>query len=222
MTRDGNFILCAIIGHLAVGIHLYKFSAYARFIRLCDTGVGFISYLIMYPIHRLGLKIERQINVRIQAVNNDLSKLDHSLKGEKRFEKKEEIFNKHGYTPFQNIGLAMGFIFLLPLLLSAISFFTTTDLVVEKAFFSIPDLGKMDGLLFGINFLPILMLSIGVLTAVYQWSREAISPVRPIIISLVVFIIVYELPSAMLIFWLSVNGAMLFVHSIDGGLFLTK
>ena len=115
-------------------------------------GVGFISYLIMYPIHRLGLKIERQINVRIQAVNNDLSKLDHSLKGEKLFEKKEEIFNKHGYTPFQNIGLAMGFIFLLPLLLSAIALFTTTDLVVEKAFFSIPDLGKMDGLLFGINF----------------------------------------------------------------------
>ena len=149
--------------------------------------------------------MRKKINEKVNKVDKEVSLLRGELKGEKLFLATEDIYKKYNYHPIHNIGLGASFLAMLPILLSAILLFNGSDTLDGQSFLIIEDLSKPDSLYKAINILPILMICITFVDAKLRFSEDKKSQNRFIIISLVLLVIVYNLPAGLVLYWIGSN-----------------
>ena len=189
---------------------IYLFDSYYGFL-FRQTNSEFISIIIlslsssilMIPFYRLGLREETKINKVIAEVNDKVSKLPNNLKGEDRFIQIEKIYNSYNYHPIHNLRTGASFFFILPLLLSAYFFFSYSLASSGYTYFDNEFLSKPDSLFWGINIFPVLMIIINIFDLLIFNSKRATQPRnRYLFLSFFIFILIYEMPACLTIFWL--------------------
>jgi len=156
---------------------------------------------ILIPIQYYGRRVEDRVRTKMKLVADDLAPFKGKLKGEALFNQTEEIYKKHSYHPIHSVGLGMSFIVLLPILISAILLLGSHPLLEGQKFLFVSDLSKPDGLLSPINLLPVFMTGITLVEAFIRFRDDKPVLWRFIFIAGVLFVLVYNLAAALVIYW---------------------
>lgn len=167
-----------------------------------------LAILMALPLHPLtawGKRIENRIGARADRAQQEARALPRELRGEERFLATEKIYRRHDYHPAQNIMRGMSFIAQLPILIPALVLLLNHPSLTEQPFGIIADLSRPDGLAGGIHLLPFLTLAVGI-TESYRRHKGAARR-HGIAIAVLLCPIIYPLPSALVLYWLTQNIA---------------
>ena len=166
---------------------------------------SFTFALLLLPVQKIANRTEQRIGEKIKKVDAEVQALNEELKGEKLFLATEKIYERNGYHPIQSVGMGASFFAMLPVLISAILLFSSSAILADKPFLFIDDLSKPDGLLGAVNVLPLLMSLITLIDAKHRFKYDKKSQHRFLFISLVLLVIVYNLASGLVLYWIGSN-----------------
>ena len=169
--------------------------------------------IALIPLVRLGRSLENRISQKTQKVNAEVTELKGHLKGERLFLATEEVFEKYNYHPIHSVGMSASLLVSLPVLISAVFLFTSDGLLSGQSFLFIGDLSQPDGLFGIINALPLFMFAITFIDARVRFSDDPQSKNRFLIISVILFLLVYNLPSGLILYWVG-NNLITFLYVV--------
>lgn len=190
---------------LAFYVHLFASTGVAIIL------LSFTFALILLPLQIKAQRTEQRISEKMKAVDFEIRALKEELKGEKLFFATEKIYERNGYHPIQSVAMGTSLFVMLPILLSALLLFTNTEIITDKSFLFVDDLSKPDGFWGPVNVLPILMSGVSLVTAKLRFKGDKKSMVRFFIVSIVLMIIVYDLASGLILYWIGSNTISLLV-----------
>ena len=171
--------------------------------------------LILKPLQRPLRKIEINITKKIKIIDDEFNKLSINISGEEKFFLKEKIYKKYSYSPFHSFLQAISFFALIPFLISVIIVFEGSWLINNSNIFGVK-LSEPDGLLFGFNLLPLLMFVGTYLDSIFRYNNDKSSKNRFLIISIVLFFLVYNMSSSIILFWITMNCINMVSHFYNG------
>jgi len=169
--------------------------------------------IALIPLVRMGRSLENRISQKTQKVNAEVNELKGHLKGEKLFLATEEVFEKYNYHPIHSVGMSASLLVSLPVLISAVFLFTSDGLLSGQSFLFIGDLSQPDAFFGIINALPLLMFAITFIDAHVRFSDDPQSRNRFLIISVILFLLVYNLPSGLILYWVG-NNLITFLFAV--------
>lgn len=101
---------------------------------------------------------------KIQGIiNPQLDKIKREYTGSEKDRAIERLYHRYSYNPVLSYRLALGVLVQLPLLLGAYWMISEFPGIRGASFWFLRDLSEPDGLLFGLNVLPLLMTIINLL-----------------------------------------------------------
>lgn len=162
------------------------------------------------PISRLGRKYEqRERDIQI-AMAPAVAAAKKEYSGRRRFEEIDAIYQQHGYHPIQSMASIIPLAVQIPFLLAALFLLIDHPALQGTAFGPIGNLGLPDGLLglssIGpLNLLPIALTVIALLELLIQPQQTTSGRVRFTVVSLVLLVLIYPLPAAVCLYWLTSN-----------------
>ncbi|MGU9951712.1 MAG: YidC/Oxa1 family membrane protein insertase [Gammaproteobacteria bacterium WSBS_2016_MAG_OTU1] len=207
MTEILNFILYPLVAAMEflLGLYATAFSSAGGAI----FALGATTALAAYPLRQHGKKIESRLADKNRIIKESLVQLDKTLSGEALFLATDKIYQEHKFHPIHNILSGASFLFQLPFLIAAFLMLTSDVLPADSTFLFIKDLSQPDNLftIFNtpINILPLCMLALSLLEAKYFYARDPASIKKFILISALIFILVYGLPSGLVLYWIALN-----------------
>lgn len=162
--------------------------------------------LILFPIQRIALRAERAHAAKSALIQAEVREARKSgLKGEALFNATEAIYQRYRYHPIHALKGSASLFIQLPVLISAFYLLSGSQLLVGHSFLVIPDLAQQDRLLFGINLLPILVLVVTATDAVVRYRTDRSARNRFFVISALLFVLIYAMPAALVLYWLTSN-----------------
>lgn len=167
--------------------------------------LGITLSAILAPLRLYFERKEKGVSAHIAEVKADIAQIDQTLKGEDRFNEIEKVYQAHGYHPIQNLKLIGSFAIMIPTLVSAIFLFADGNYVAGIAFGVIENLADPDGLLGVINVLPFLMLFVTFIDSFVVFRDDRAALFRFLLISGFIFLLVYGLSAALLLYWIGSN-----------------
>lgn len=172
--------------------------------------LGATVAVAVYPLQRYGKKIEMRLsakNLKIKEATRQLG----DLSGEARFVKIEKIYRQHKFHPAHNMLAGASFIVQLPFLLAVFLIFSGGGLPAESSFLFLADLSRPDGALHlaggRLNVLPVLMLALAFAQSQHYYAGDPTAKKKFMVISLLIFLLIYQLPSGLVLYWIALNIA---------------
>jgi YidC/Oxa1 family membrane protein insertase len=165
--------------------------------------------LATYPLALISRRAEEKEKALQDAMKPGLDEAKAKYKGEQRFNAIEKVYKAHNYHPIKALRSLGGLALQLPFLIAALLLLVDYAPLAGVPFLVIADLARPDGLIglgeLSVNLLPLLMVAVSLLDA---WAnplmgREAVG--RFVILALGLFILVYALPAAVVLYWTSNN-----------------
>ena len=169
---------------------------------------GSIS-LILRPLQKPLRKIENQTTETIKIIEEEFKNGSKNLNSEEKFYFKDELYKKYNYNPFKSFNQAISFFALIPVLISVIILFDNSEFLERASLWSFA-LNEPDALLYGYNILPVIMFFSTYIDSIFRYKNNPSAKNRFLVISIVLFLLVYSMPSALIIFWISMNLMSMF------------
>ena len=196
------FPLESVLGYLLDGLRA-----------LCGSyglGIVLLSLLVNLFLLRLFLLADgmaKSHSAIKQGLDSKLREFKRVFRGMELYVYTKTLFKQKKYHPIFALKALGGLALQVPFFVAIVFLleFHSPELVGLR-FGIIEDLSKPDGLLFGVNLLPIVM-SVFTLVNVWISSKERASRVQGVIITLVFLVLLYRMPSALLLYW---STSMLF------------
>ncbi|MBQ9539261.1 MAG: YidC/Oxa1 family membrane protein insertase [Treponema sp.] len=178
------------------------------------TGNYGISLLLMslvitagtYPLYRLAdiwKKKEEDIQNKMAV---EVGQIKAAFTGNKRFYMLQACYRMHGYRTWYAFRSALGLLIQIPFFFAAYNVLSSYTGYAEESFLCFRDLAAPDGLLFGLNSLPFLMTAVNIASSViYTRSLRLKENLQLLVLAVVFFVLLYNRPAALLIYWTSNN-----------------
>lgn len=167
--------------------------------------LSFVVSLALTPLAMISRRAEEREKALHDAMKPGLEEAKARYKGEQRFNAIEKVYKAHNYHPIMALRSLAGLALQLPFLIAALLLLVEYPPLQGVPFLVLPDLGEPDGLLrlgeLAVNLLPFAMVTVSLLDA---WAnplmgREAAA--RFAILAVGLFLLVYALPSAVVLYW---------------------
>lgn len=138
-----------------------------------------------------------------------IAELKAQFHGAEQHARISELYHRYAYNPIYAIRSGMNLFIQLPLLTAAYIMLSSLDIMKGQSFWCIADLSQPDGLLWGVNLLPLLMTAINFLATLTtpQFSRRERG--QAFFIAILFLVLLYNAPSALLVYWTTNNLIML-------------
>lgn len=179
--------------------------------------MSLVITLLTTPIYLLADKWSAD-EKRIQdAMKPEIDSIKAVYSGQKQFYLIQTTHRIHHYKFFYPLRSMLGILFQIPFFFAAYNVLSSYSGYAGVAWGRIVDLGMPDNLLFGINFLPILMTFFNIISSFYYTKSFKLKDNKQqIILALVFLLLLYDSPSALLIYWTSNNFLSLIKNMILG------
>ncbi len=176
---------------------------------LAIIGLSIAARLLLTPIFKIAAKAEQKEQGVQAAMAPQIAEAKRTLKGREQFERIDEIYQAHGYHPIQSVSSLAPIALQIPFLLSALFLLTDFPPLQGKSFLFIENLGAPDGLIslggISINVLPILLTAVAIFESYIRPEMTQAIRVRFLIVAGVIAILIYGLPAAVCLYWLTSN-----------------
>tara|TARA_Y100000389_G_C17381208_1_gene474484 strand:+ start:131 stop:778 length:648 start_codon:yes stop_codon:yes gene_type:complete len=160
--------------------------------------------LLLRPIQKPLRKIELKTTELINLIENEYALLAKDKNKEEQFFLRDQLYKKYSYNPFQSFKQAISFFVLIPFLISVIIVFDQSIFLQNSYLFGF-SLSEPDRILFGYNLLPVIMFLSTYLDSIFRYAQDKSSRNKFLVISVVLFFLVYNLQSALILFWILMN-----------------
>ncbi|HYG28433.1 MAG TPA: YidC/Oxa1 family membrane protein insertase [Caulobacteraceae bacterium] len=167
--------------------------------------LSFLVSLALTPLAAISRRAEQREKALNDAMRPGLEEAKAKYKGEKRFNAIEKVYKAHNYHPIMALRSLSGLALQIPFLIAALLLLLDYQPLQGAAFLVIPDLGERDRLIrlgeLSVNLLPFLMVAASLLDA---WANPLIgreAAVRFAILAVGLFLLVYGLPAAVVLYW---------------------
>lgn len=168
---------------------------------------------ILFPLIRFCANSVNRVNEYEKVLTPQIDRIKQESSGETQHRRLVNLYRRYSYSPFFAL-IKVGPLFVqLPALF--LTFYMLSNLSELKgvSFFSLQDLSAPDQLFFGVNLLPIVMTLLNILAAITTPGFKKNDLIQASIIALIFLIILYPLPSSLLLYW-TINNAILLARNI--------
>lgn len=148
-------------------------------------------------------KAEARERVVQASMEPELIEIHRTSTGRERFERTEELYNRHGYHPIQSVTSLVPLFLQIPFLLAALFLLSDYPPLAGERFLFIPDLLKPDGLASGINVLPILIIAATLAELCVKTGMTRSARMRFLVVAAVITVLIYPAPAGVCLYWLS-------------------
>lgn len=165
------------------------------------VALSLLTALLLAPLRKLAGGVAERHRKLLDAMRPSLETINRESKGAQRHERLQRLHRRYGYSPLQALAGAAELFVQVPVLLLAYYMLANCEAIRGVAAGPVPDLGKPDGLLGGLNLLPIIMTAVNLaaLCATPGWTRR--ERTRGLGLAALFLVLLYAMPSALLVFW---------------------
>ena len=144
-------------------------------------------------------KKDNAIKLRMNPVADEIKRC---YKGQERHYYLKTLNRQHGYKPLHALIPILSLLLQIPFFIAAYQFLEAYEPLNGVAFGFISDLSKPDALFGSINFLPIAMTLVNLLTAWFYTRHGEVNERRQMVIVAAVFLVLlFNLPSGLVLYW---------------------
>lgn len=146
----------------------------------------------------------------VQAAENEIQKklkkgVDHikrSFKGDEQYMILSTYYRQNDYKPIYALRSSISLLLQIPFFIAAYDFLSNEHTVLSSSFGPISSLGSPDGLLFGLNLLPILMTLINIVSSlIYTKGQPFRQNIQLYIMALAFLVFLYDRPAGLVFYW---------------------
>ncbi|MCL2295412.1 MAG: YidC/Oxa1 family membrane protein insertase [Spirochaetes bacterium] len=165
--------------------------------------ISIIVSTLILPLSLMAEKqqqAEREKQKQMKGMRDNIKAV---FKGDKRFMMLSTLYRQNNYHPVYALRSSLELFIQIPFFIAAWHFLSNLGRLNGTAFWFINDLSAPDGFLWGgINLLPILMILINVISgAIYTNGLAIKDKVQVYSISIIFFILLYNSPAALVLYW---------------------
>lgn len=158
-------------------------------------------YLTKKPLTHWAEGLQNDEKELQDILKPQIERIKNESKGAEQYNRIKSLYTRYGYHPIMAIRSLVGLLLQLPFIIAAFYMLETLEEIrgVQYAIFA--DLGKPDGLLFGINIMPFLMTSFNFISVFTTPSFTRKDKIQGIVVAILFLVMLYDSPSALLIYW---------------------
>ena len=154
---------------------------------------------------------ERELEQRLQPWVKHIKK---TFSGEERFMMLQTYYRQNNYKPAYALKGSLSLLLEIPFFIAAYRFLSGLQMLQGVSFGPIRDLGAPDGLLFGVNLLPILMTAFNFVSgAIYTRGMPLKSKLQLYGMALIFLFFLYDSPAGLVFYW-TLNNVFSLVKNI--------
>jgi len=186
--------------------------SFAIFDRLFDNkiisifGVSIAVSFITLPLYFIAenlQNVERNIQIKMK---DKIKKIKSAFKGDEQFLILKTYYKQNNYHPIYSLRNSLVVLVQIPFFIAAYGYLSNLEYIKNTSFLFIKDLGYPDSLFsigqFSFNILPVLMFLINILSGyIYTKNFANNEKIKIFSIALLFFILLYNSPSSLVIYW---------------------
>lgn len=157
--------------------------------------------VIIYPFMQWTEKLQKKEKRLQDVIKPQLDIIKKESKGEEQYQRIQRLYKRYGYHPVMAIRSAFGVILQTPFLMAAYYMLSKLPEIQGMTWGIVQDLGKPDALLLGYNVFPFVMTVVNLLGAYTTKGFSKRDRLQAIGIAGLFLVLLYNAPSALLIFW---------------------
>ena len=161
----------------------------------CISAVAFI------PLGRLAVGTQAREKKLQMIMAPQLARIHKESKGAERQRRINNLYKRYAYHPLLAVRSAFGVALQIPFLTGAYYMILGLTQLQGQPCLMIPDLSQPDGLLWGVNALPIVMTVVNITATLTTPGLTRKDTLQAIIIAFFFLALLYNAASALLIFW---------------------
>lgn len=168
-----------------------------------------VMNVLLRPLMAWSARLQYRERTLQNILAPQIAEIGRELHGAERHAELTELYRRYAYHPAYTVRSNVGLFIQLPFLIAAYTMLSSLELLQGQPYFFIRDLSLPDSLLYGVNFLPLLMTAINLLAA---WTTEGFSNrerVQASVVGLLFLVLLYDAPSALLVYWTCNNIILL-------------
>ncbi len=156
--------------------------------------------LLLLPIYFQMERKSRSGAALRQKVAREVARIKRHFRGRERFFYIRAAHRQHGYRPVSHL-TASGDLWLQILVFATVyRYLSGLESLVGSSFGPLRDLSKPDGLVGGINLLPLLMTGINA-AAVFSYVEDTTRRTQALLLALLFLVLLYNSASGLVLYW---------------------
>lgn len=156
--------------------------------------------LVLAPIYREMEQRGRQDREKRERVARDVARMKAHFSGRERYFYIRAVHRQYRYHPIQALFSSADLLVQVFAFATVYRFLSGLDELHGASFGHIGDLSQPDGLLAGLNLLPLLMTAIN-MASVYYYVNDRGRRVQAVGLSLVFLVLLYASPAGLVLYW---------------------
>ncbi len=187
------------------GLLSFLFAAFAGVTGSYGAALVLLSAAVtalMLPLYYLAERWKLQEQAAQGAMARDLASIRRHYSGQKRFYLIRNVYRLHNYKSVYALRASLGLLIQIPFFFAAYNYLSHYTGWAGSAFGFIADLGRPDGLLWGVNLLPFLMTAVNVASSLmYTRLGSMRDAVQLLGLSVFFLVVLYDRPAGLLVYW---------------------
>ncbi len=206
--------------HFLYSITLYPLELAYKYLYLFLAGftgsygaallcLSVVSSLIFSPLKQMAASLQAREALIRKILAPQLAAIKAQSRGAERQARISALYSRYAYHPLYSLRSSLGVMLQVPFLCAAYFMLSAFEPIRGRAFWILRDLGGPDGLLGGVNALPLLMtlFNIGAICTAHGFSRR--DRLQALAVAGAFLLMLYSAPSALLVYWTGNNALML-------------
>ena len=157
---------------------------------------------LLMPAYHWAEKVQRRERLKVRAMAPKTAEFKQVFSGQERHLMMRALYRHHDYHPASTLRSLAPLAIQIPFFVAAFGLLSDFEPLKGVPFLFIDDLGRPDGLLFGINVLPLVMTAIN-LWALFEYSRQTTRSemVQGLAVALIFLVLLYASPAGLVLYW---------------------
>ncbi len=171
---------------------------YGLAIILLSFGVN----LLLLPVFIYIERVKRKDDVVKQKMKPLVDEIKRCYKGQERYYYLKTLNRQFKYSPLKALIPVLSLLLQIPFFIAAYQYLEGFEPLNGVSFWFIEDLAKPDGLFGAVNFLPIAMTVVNLVTA-YFYTRNGDTSERKqmVVVAAIFLVLLFNLPSGLVLYW---------------------
>jgi YidC/Oxa1 family membrane protein insertase len=169
---------------------------------LAIIALSLVFNLALLPAYHLAEKVQGRERAIQRRMAPKIAEFKWAFQGEERYLMLRALYRQYGYHPVYALRGLLPLAIQIPFFIATYGLLSHYKPIVGEPFLMIPDLGRPDHLLFGINLLPILMTALNML-AVHLYARQLPrrERIQSHVVAVIFLVLLYQSPAGLVLYW---------------------
>lgn len=191
--------------------HCFQWVLESSYQRTHDFGLAILLLslvfnLVLLPAYHFAEKVQGRERAARAAMQAKLDEFKRCFKGHERHMMIAALYRQHRYHPVYALRGLVPLLIQVPVFIAAYGLLSDYPPLRNEHLFGIANLGAPDGLLGGVNLLPIVMTGVNLLAAhVYSRDLSAQERLQTWIVAMLFFVLLYGSPAGLVLYWICNN-----------------